>query len=115
MEVLGSDHLDKVSVPLPVYYNDCLTFLGQELVKESSILEKSCRHPENCHKIINCKCTPQKVCDLRDSFRDAQDSEARKANQLAKISEKEEARVKRYNNERERFDAWCKGMGWGSY
>lgn len=60
-------------------------------------------------------CTSLKTCQLRDLFRDAQDDEAEKVNQQKKISEKEKARVKRYNNDQKRFDEWCDGMEWGAY
>ena len=63
-------------------------------------------------------CTPLDVCKLRDKFRDAQDKEAERLEKEIKkfsVSEKEQARVKRYKNEQERFTNWCKDMGWGDY
>jgi len=73
----------------------------------------------NCHKyhldIGETPCTPHETCRLRDEFRDAQDFETRKMDRLEKIrkkiSEKEKARVKRYNDERKEFEE----LKWGVY
>jgi hypothetical protein len=73
----------------------------------------------NCfkyHEMMNeIPCTPRETCQLRDKFRNAQNAETRKIRLSEKVSEEEQARIKRYESEQERFTKWCRDMGWGSY